>query len=104
MVNFKSLKYKIRKNTSFDFNSKFQMDLDSINLETLRVDCIGKCGCKKYNLSCSLFEFDWIDNKKNIVNSNIPYSPHLKVKKFGVVHDELFDEFYDYFNNKKIEF
>ena len=105
---FKIIIFSIRKNTSFDYGTKVSVDVNSIDFDTMRVNCIGKCSGKKYNLNCSLFEFDWkydMGDINNLIifNSNIPYSPHLKVIDHQIVEDTFFQEKFNYILNCKIK-
>ena len=105
---FKTIIFSVRKNTSFDHGTKVFVDRNSIDFDTLRVNCIGKCGGKKYDLNCSLFEFDWKYNMGDIndlmiFNSNIPYSPHLKVIDHQIIEDTFFQEKFNYILNIKIK-
>lgn len=100
---FNKINFIIRKNTSFDFGSIVIVDRTSINFDTMRVNCVGKCGGKRYDLNCSLFEFDWKYGDNIIFNSNIPYSPHLKVINHQIIEDTFFQEKFNYMLNCKIK-
>ena len=107
MIDFKKIKFISRPDSWFDEGTEAFIDFDEGAGNCIAHDFIsdvfnGIHEGKEDEEMCNIFEFDWIDENNNCINSNIPNFGDLIVYENYIVEDFETGQKYNWLLNKKL--
>lgn len=101
-INWKNIKFIARPETWFDEGTIAELTNDIIDMKYTSGLFNGIKDGEEDGEVCSFFEFDWVDENDNILNSNIPNIESLIIHDNYIIENNDTGEQYDYLNNIKI--
>jgi hypothetical protein len=101
-IDWKKIKFVARADTWFDEGTVAELDGDVFDMKYTSAIFNGIKYGKENGEVCSIFEFDWIDECGNILNSNVPDFDFILAHDNYIVENGDTGEKYDYLNNVKL--
>jgi hypothetical protein len=101
-IDFKKIKFVARPNTWYDEGTIATIDDDVFDMKYTSALFNGIKDNIEDGEICSIFEFDWIGENNEVLNSNIPNFDTLIAHDDYIIENGDTGEKYDYLNNIKI--
>lgn len=98
-IDFSRIDFIARPNTWFDEGSVAELDGDVFDMKYTSALFNGIKDGKEDGEICSIFEFDWVDENGNILNSNVPDFDTLIAHDNYIIENGDTGEKYDWLNN-----
>ena len=103
IIDWKKIKFIARPNTWYDEGTEAFLDQDGgAEHDYTSAFFRGKHEGFDDGECCCMFEFDWIDENGDCINSNIPYMESTIQHKNHIIENAETSEKYNWLENKKL--
>lgn len=103
LIDWKTIKFIVRPDTWYDAGTEVFLDQEDITEhDYASAYFVGIHEGFNDGEYCSIFEFDWINENGDCINSNIPYLEHSIHHKDYIIENAKTGEKYNWLENKKM--